>query len=200
MKLSKYIIVLLMAGLLFACKQKGNQVAEEEAPDLPDTTEVKAIPPDQLITPGQAIGHIRLEAGLDSIVRELGRPDTGDAAMGSELATWYANHDTAGYKTSIFARHNMGNADEPVKHIKKILVTSPWFKTAEYISTGNNLKDIRKFYTLKKGSTYTAKGQTIQVYTDMTKGISFEIDPAGNCVSILVHAPNSAADTYINMH
>jgi hypothetical protein len=200
MKASKYFLILITLVIATSCKQKSTNSAGNEAPELPDTTEVRAIPAEQLIKPGLGIGKISLEEGLDSVMQVLGRPDAGDAAMGSQLTTWYANHDTAGYRTSIFSRHNMGNKGENVSHVKKILVTSPWFKTAEYMSTGNTMKDISKYYMLKKGSSYKANGQTINTYTDMAKGISFEIDEDGKCVSILVHKPNSAADTYLNMH
>ncbi|MBD1363578.1 hypothetical protein IDJ77_07135 [Mucilaginibacter sp. ZT4R22] len=200
MKRYTYLTILFAIVLAVACKQKTKDAAGNDTPEPPDTTEVKAIPAEQLISPGQSIGHIKLDGSADSIVQLLGRPDTGDAAMGSQLATWYADHDTAGYQTSIFSRRDMGGKDEPVSRIKKILVTSPWFKTAEYISTGNNLKDIGMYYTLKEGSSYKKNGQTIKTYTDIEKGISFEIDMQGKCVGILVHQPNSAADTYLNMH
>jgi hypothetical protein len=200
MKRYTYLMILIVAVLAAACKQKSNENAGAATPDLPDTTEVRAIPAEQLIKPGEGIGKITIEEGLDSVKQVLGRPDDGDAAMGSQLTTWYANHDTTGYRTSIFSRHNMGSKDENVSHVKKILVTSPWFKTAEYMSVGNTRKDIGKFYTLKEGNSYKAKGQTIKTYTDVAKGISFEIDETGKCVSILVHKPNSTADTYLNMH
>ncbi|MEO7213191.1 hypothetical protein [Mucilaginibacter sp.] len=200
MKRYTYLTILFAMLLAVACKQKSSDAAGNNAPDLPDTTEVKAIPAEQLISPGESIGHIKLEGSADSVVQLLGRPDTGDAAMGSQLATWYADHDSTGYQTSIFSRRHMGGKDEPVSRIKKILVTSPWFKTAEYISTGNNMKDIGKYYTLKEGNSYKAKGQTIKTYSDIAKGISFEIEEDGKCVGILVHKSNSAADTYLNMH
>ncbi|RFZ81369.1 hypothetical protein DYU05_18980 [Mucilaginibacter terrenus] len=196
MKICGYILVFTVVFFTTACKQKsGKQMA-----DVPDTTEVKAIPAEQLIEPGVSIGHIKLNSSLDSAASTLGRPDCSDAAMGSALYTWYADHDTTKYKTSIFAHRNMGGKDEAVQRIKKILVTSPWFKTSEYISTGNTLADIKKYYTLKQGNNHNAQGQTIQTYTDTEKGISFEINPSGKCVGILVYQPNSSADASINMH
>ncbi|OOQ60477.1 hypothetical protein [Mucilaginibacter pedocola] len=205
MKAYVRLMIFFAIVLIAACKQKGNGTSDAadtaDAPDLPDTTEVRAIPAEQLIKPGESIGKIRVGEALDSVILVLGKPDTGDAAMGSQLSTWYANHDTTGYQTSVFSHRNMGGKDENKSHIKKILVTSPWFKTAEYISTGNNMKDIGKYYKLKEGNSYKDKNeQTIKTYSDIARGISFEIDGAGECVSILVHQPNSTADTYLNMH
>jgi hypothetical protein len=196
MKVCGYTLVFTVLFFTTACKQK----SEKQMADVPDTSEVKAIPAEQLVAPGVSIGRIKLNGSLDSAIALLGKPDTGDAAMGSVLNTWYAEHDTTKYKTSIFAKRNMGGKDEAVQRIKKLLVTSPWFKTSEYISTGNTLMDVKKYYTLENGDTYQEHGQTIQTYTDKEKGISFEINPSGKCVGILVYQPNSSVDASINMH
>jgi len=200
MKVCKYIVLLVAVILIVACEQKAAKSTDQEVADAPDTTDASTISPEQLISPGLSIGQIKLDGNLADAIKLLGKPDGGDAAMGSALATWYANHDTTGYRTSIFASRNMGGADENIQHIKKILVTSPWFKTADFISTGNNMQDIAKFYTLKEGNSYTAGGQKIKIYSDIPKGISFEIDAQGQCVGILVHQPNSTAGTYLDMH
>ena len=199
MKVSRYIFILCVIWLAGACRQKGAQVNKNIA-DGPDTTDASAISTEQLISPGQSIGQIKLEGNLSDAIKLLGKPDSSDAAMGSELATWYAKHDTAGYHTSIFAQRNMGGGDEDIAHIKKILVTSPWFKTADYISTGNTVEDIRKYYTLKEENSHTYKGQKITIYTDIAKGISFKVDDQGKCVGILVYQPNSAVDTYLDVY
>ncbi|AMR30759.1 hypothetical protein A0256_04635 [Mucilaginibacter sp. PAMC 26640] len=200
MKVCKYIVLLVAVFLIVACEQKAAKSTDQEVADAPDTTDASTISPEQLISPGLSIGQIKLDGNLADAIKLLGKPDGGDAAMGSALATWYANHDTTGYRTSIFASRTMGGADENIQHIKKILVTSPWFKTADFISTGNNRQDIAKFYTLKEGNSYTAGGQKIKTYSDIPKGISFEIDAQGKCVGILVHQPNSTAGTYLDMH
>lgn len=200
MKICKYLIIILAVAFATSCEQKTEQAITDSAPEAQDTTDASTLSAEQLITPGASIGKLKLEGSMADAVKLLGKPDSGDAAMGSALATWYAKHDTSRYRTSIFARHNMGGADENIQHIKKILVTSPWFKTAEFISTGNTKADIEKYYTLKEGTSYNDKGQKVTNYTDLAKGITFEIDRTSKCVGILVHEPNSAADTYLNMH
>ena len=207
----KYLMIPLLAAALISCKQKGTTIEKTDslktidtiskADDRGDALTDRPIDPKQLIVPGKSIGQMSINESMDSVYAVLGRPDSGDAAMGSSLAIWYAKHDTAGYKTSIFARHNYGGKDEVTQHIRKILITSPWFKTAEGVGNGSALKEIKQHYALKQGQGYQAKGKTIGVYYDVSKGISFEIDPATNkCVGILVHRPDDAGGTYINMH
>lgn len=200
MKVSKSIIIFSAFLLMAACKQKGTPSISNDPPESSDTTDAGTIPADQLISPGGSIGQIKLNSSLADAIKLLGKPDGGDAAMGSSLATWYANHDNTGYRTSIYAHRNMGGQDENTPYIKKILVTSPWFKTADYISTGNDIKDIGKYYTLKEGNSYNLKGEQIKTYADTAKGIAFEIDGKGKCVSVSVYQPNSGPGTYLDMH
>jgi hypothetical protein len=113
---------------------------------------------------------------------------------------WYANHNSAGNRTAVFAHHNMGGKDESVSHVQKILVTSPQFKTNDGAGVGATKQDIQKNYNLKPTSTYSKNGGKVQVYTDLGKGISFEIDGSGKCVGIVVHKANDTAVAYLNMH
>lgn len=161
----------------------------------------RAVTSQQLIVPGKGIGKISIDESMETVFNLLGKPDSSDAAMGSALAVWYAGHKAAGYKTSIFSRHNYTGKDEIFQHVRKILVTSPYFKTKEGIGPGSNSKDIKKHYSLKPGTSYITKGKRIDIYNDVSKGISFEIDSATNiCVGIVVQKTNDANGTYLNMH
>ncbi|MDN3581866.1 hypothetical protein [Mucilaginibacter flavus] len=209
------VLILLIAGL-FACNSSTSKettadtslpasavVRDSEANKLiaPDTATTKPVPANQLITPGKGIGHIMIDDDVQNSIKILGKPDSSDAAMGSSLMVWFARHDASGYRTSIFARHNMGGKDEAISHIQKILVTSPWFKTADGVGVGSTLDAIKKTYTLKSTSSYNSKAGEVEVYTDLDKGISFEISAAsGKCVGVVVHKAHDTAVTYINMH
>jgi hypothetical protein len=95
----------------------------------------------------------------------------------------------------------MGSKDEIISRIQKILVTSPEFKTAEGIGVGALKKEIETDYILKPTDAYKIKGGKVQVYTDLDRGISFEIDSASNkCVGVVVHKPHDNASAYLNMH
>ncbi|AYL97678.1 hypothetical protein [Mucilaginibacter celer] len=156
--------------------------------------------PDWLITPGKGIGHIVLDEDVNNVMKQLGKPDSSDAAMGSSLLVWFAGHNPSGNRTVVFAHHNMGGKDETVSHVRKVLVTSPKFKTADGLGVGSAEGAIRKVYTLKASGSYTNKSGKVQVYTDLAKGISFEIDGGGNCVGVVVHKVTDTAAAYLNMH
>jgi hypothetical protein len=164
-----------------------------------DTSVAKTSQSDWLITPGKSIGHIVLNDDVQNTIKQLGKPDSSDAAMGSALMVWFAKHDPAGYRTAVFSHHNMGGK-ETVSHVQKILVTSPQFKTNDGLGVGSTKQDIQKIYTLKPTGNYTKKAGKVQVYTDLAKGVSFEIDGSGKCVSVVVHKANDTASAYLNMH
>lgn len=177
-------------------KATNDSVAIIADKDESDTV-IKAISPDQLITPGKGIGHILLGEDQAKAIEQLGKPDFGDAAMGSSLVTWYANHDSSSYQTSIFSGRNFGAKDENIAHIKKILVTSPWFNTAEKIGVGSTLHEIKQSFTVH---TNNQLNRGIKTFTDKSKGISFEINNEDKCVGIIVHNTNEEAGTYLDMH
>lgn len=165
-----------------------------------DTGATAASQSDWLVTPGKSIGHIVLNDDVQNAINQLGKPDSSDAAMGSSLLVWFAGHNPAGNRTAVFTHHNMGGKDESVSHVQKILVTSPKFKTSDGVGVGSSKQEIQKTYTLKPTSTYSKAGGKVQVYTDLTKGISFEIDGSDKCVGVVVHKTNDTAVAYLNMH
>jgi hypothetical protein len=182
----------------------GSAVVQDSAANkliASDTSTARPVPVDRLITPGKGIGHVMVNDDAETAIKLLGRPDSSDAAMGSALMVWFAKHDRKGYRTSIFAHRNMGGKEEAVSRIQKILISSPWFKTADGVGVGSSLAAIKKGYTVKATSGYNAKAGKVEVYTDLDKGISFELDKAGDkCVAIVVHTAHDTAATYINMH
>jgi hypothetical protein len=212
MDISKYLIIPILTVSSLQCGHKPTAPNNMGALKSTDTALIlkteeanplkgKSITAKQLVIPGKSIGQAKVNESMEDVFNTLGRPDSSDAAMGSSLAVWYDNHNKAGYKTSIFARHNYNGDNEELQHVRKILVTSPYFRTAESIGCGSTLSQIRKYYTLKKVNSYKEKGQPIDVYSDVAKGISFEIDSGlDKCVAVLVHKPNDEGSANINMH
>ncbi|MDB5286894.1 MAG: hypothetical protein JWR05_1843 [Mucilaginibacter sp.] len=212
MDISKYLIIPIVTVSSLQCGHKHTPSNNMGALKSTDTALIlkteeanplkgKPITAKQLIIPGKSIGQTKVDESMETVFERFGRPDSSDAAMGSSRAVWYDNHNKAGYKTSIFARHNYNGNNEVFQHIRKILVTSPYFRTTEGIGCGSTLSQIRKYYTLKQGNSYKQNGKPIDVYNDVAKGISFEIDPAfDKCVAVLVHKPNDEGSANINMH
>ncbi|RYY35374.1 MAG: hypothetical protein EOP46_10235 [Sphingobacteriaceae bacterium] len=184
MKRAFFIIAVI--PFLFAC----NQQAKEKA----DTTE-------NLIVPGKSIGTFAIGSSADSLIKVLGKPDRSDAAMGSMLNTWYAKHDTAAARTSLFSTREMGTPDDSVSRIKKIIVTSPDFKTKEGLTVGASLAEIGKYYGVRSTGTYKEKGKAYVSYSDLEKGIGFEVDSeTRKSVAINVFKVEDASVAYMNIH
>lgn len=216
------LIILLLSTGLFACNQSSKKqtpadttqqtvdtgkikqpILDDSIAKRPATTDTgtsKTVSADRLINPGRAIGRILLNEDVENVSQLLGRPDSSDAAMGSSLMVWYAKHNSSGYKTSVFSHRNMGGKDENISRIQKILITSPEFKTADGVGVGATRDEIKKAYDLKPTSDYKNKDGKVQVYTDMDKGISFEIDASNKCVGVVVHKAHDTASAYLNMH
>jgi hypothetical protein len=197
----KNSFLLLCCTALFACKQPAQkQNSADTTAQTADTAKAKNAITNKLITPGRSIGDIVLSEDVANVSQLLGRPDSSDAAMGSSLMVWYAGHKTDGYRTSVFAHRKMGDKDEIISRIQKILVSSPQYKTAEGLGVGSSVDEIKKSYNLKPTSDYKNKEGKVQVYTDLDKGISFEIDATGKCVGVVVHQLHDTAVAYLNMH
>ena len=145
----------------------------------------------QLIIPGKAIGETYIGEDMKAVFERLGKPDAGDAAMGKSMCTWYARHEAGGYQTSVFASRDMGKPDETTSRAQQILVTSPFFKTADGIQTGISYRQISTRYTLKKASTFGKGARQLTVYDDKAKGIAFEFNPERLCSGIIVHKPGA---------
>lgn len=154
----------------------------------------------QLIAPGKSIGQTKLLEDAKVVFKRLGKPDSGDAAMGKSLSTWYANHNPKGYQTQIFCSRKMGSADETISRVIQIRITSPYFKTTNGIGVGSTLKQINASFTSKKTSSYQENKQTFFVY-DSVKGIAFEVSAGGKCVGIIVHLlKDYGGTTYLPFH
>ena len=204
-----YSIILIIA-LLSSCSSVEQQqstttttdtAAQTIKIDTPtDKIVEQPIDRDQLIIPGQRIGHLTIGMDAAQATDLLKTPDESDAAMGKSVMTWYANHKKGGYQTSVYCTRNMGGKDESTSRIKKILVTSPFFKTAEGISVGSKQEAMREAFDLEKTGTTIINERPIVVYSDLGRGISFETDIEQDvCVGVIVHAKGEDANTYLNM-
>lgn len=154
-----------------------------------------------MIVPGERVGNMKLGADMQTLSKLSGDPDQSDAAMGGAAYTWFAKHDAAGYRTSVYGHRNMGMAHENILHIKKILITDPAYKTADGINTGLLADSIRKKYSLGDSSVYNVDRKPRSLYADLAKGIAFEVDPlTRRCTAISIFAPNDTASARINMY
>jgi hypothetical protein len=96
----------------------------------------------------------------------------------------------------------MGTTDE-TSRAKQIRITSPWFKTMDYMGMGMHLQTIesKKEFGLKKSAQYTDGDKQFFIYDDADAGIAFEINDKNVCTGIIVHEPGKDVNaSYIAFH
>jgi hypothetical protein len=133
-----------------------------------------------LIVAGQSIG-------------KLPKPDADDSGMGKYRSVWLSKNQAGKETLYIFSVANDPRDIQPRNgvSIRLIRVTSPWYHTANSISTGNALPQILRSFP---GARATDQGQTL--YDDAEEGIIFEFagraTAGAPCIAIMVHPPGEA--------
>jgi len=190
----KHGFIILAAVLLCGCMQNrqlsnANDTTIYQS-NIADTTGDKPVSPVRLIVPGQSIGDISIDENADSVIDMLGKPDAGDAAMGKSIATWYKKRGTITDQIQIYCERRMGT-DSGISKIKIIRITSPGFKTMDYMSTDMHLQTIKskKEFNLVEIGQYRENDKQYFIYDDNNAGIAFEVDRKNMCTGIIVHDP-----------
>lgn len=191
----KHTLIIFASVLLCGCmqnRQLSNSVKDTTVyqTDIADTTGDKPVSPVRLIVPGQGIGDIGIDENADSVINLLGKPDAGDAAMGKSIATWYKKRGAVNDQIQIYCERHMGT-DSSVSQVKIIRITSPGFKTMDYMSTGMHLQTIKskKEFNLVQIGQYMENDKQYFIYDDNKAGIAFEVDLKNMCTGIIVHEP-----------
>lgn len=122
------------------------------------------------IIPGERLGTILINENATAVLDSLGKPDSGDAAMGKAVATW---HEDSENLLSLYTTTKMGVED--FSRIKGIRTFSPKYRTDTNIGVNSSLNEIRKQFELKKVGTFNYGGKVYTLYAT-EKGIGFEID------------------------
>lgn len=147
-----------------------------------------------LVVPGKAIGNTRIDENMDDVIKLLGKPDDGDAAMQKSVAIYYKG----AYSTSILSARDT-EGDHPAAKVKQIRVTSPAFKTADSLHVGSTLDELNAKYQLKKTGTYKAEGGECTIW-DAGHGIAFETNPAKSVIAVIVYSPEEPyKGAYLNI-
>lgn len=181
-----------MAGL-GACQSqqapKEQQAVVADTAAVPATVAAPAMDSAYLVLPGVAIGNTKINENMEDVIRLLGKPDDGDAAMQKAVAIYYKGDNAL----SILSARDTG--ENPVARVKQIRVTSPAFKTPDDLHVGTILQT----GALKKVTTYKAKNNVFTVW-DRGDGVAFEADSAGKCVAVLVYSPEEPyKGAYLNI-
>lgn len=187
---------LLFISLAAACNPAADQQKKSvsTAETVVNVKEEKKADSTKLLIAGKQAGQIYLGQDMKTVSELLGRPDDGDAAMGSALGIWNKKEPLI-----IFSSYRDSNM--VIKDVKQISVSSGSFSTAEGIRTGVSLTVLKKTYPeLKKAASYTRKEEKLTVYDVASKGIAFDVQN-DTCTAITIHPVNkSVNEAYLTMY
>lgn len=140
------------------------------------------------LIPGSQAGKLSIGQDMEQVAAVLGKPVSGDAAMGSTMGIWHLPlaQDLADTIT-VFGSYR--DSTMSVKEVRQITVTGKQNQTAEGLHTGVKLEELQKIYPeLKLVQSYVKeKGEgRMQVYAQDKAGIAFDIIN-GNCTAITIY-------------
>ena len=193
----KYLVIPAVIMLMFGCDSLSSHKSLADSIHAVDTP-LKTIAKAKMIIPGKRIGDICIGESTDSVVLKLGKPDSGDNAMGASVMTWFDKTGRLVHQTSIYTHKTMGAKDERISHVELIRETGPSYKTADYGGASSALKDVMKLYKLKKHPDPANK--KVWLYDNYQTGIGFEVDSTQRCLAVYIYAPGDSAATYLNIH
>lgn len=188
---------LLLVAMATACHSPADQKKDPFSTAHAVTIDKdKKIESTRLIIAGKQAGDIYLGQDMQAVLKLLGKPDDGDAAMGSALAIWNKKEPLL-----IFSSYRDSNM--VIKDVKQVSVSAPGYSTTEGIHTGVSLKALKAAYPeLEKAAAYThlqTKAE-LTVYDAVAKGIAFDVQK-DTCTAITIHPSGKSVNAvYLTMY
>ena len=200
---------IFIALLLFAAcngnlndQQQHTSSQSDSAAVVPDESSA-VIDTAKLIVPGASIGSVKIDEDAALLERQLGKPDSSDAAMGKAWLFWFGKKDAQNNTSELSIFTSYKDTSMNGKSVKLVRTTSSFFETGNGIKVSASFNNVKQQFTIKRIGSYTAKdGRSILLYDDETGGIAFEF--AGSeqtCSGIIVHQKNvPVLNTYLTFH
>ncbi len=181
----KNLIFVLSLILLISCKKETKKIADTIKQDQQSSLQTtKTETNDQeyvnQIIPGKRLGNIILNENTTVVLDSLGKPDSGDAAMGKAISTWRKDSNNL---LSIYTTTKMGIED--FSRIKAIRSLSPDFKTISDLGVNSTLSEIERYFKLNKIGVFPLNGKSYRLYSS-DEGIGFEVGEDQKCHGIVI--------------
>jgi hypothetical protein len=146
------------------------------------------------VVPGVSIGYIILGNNGAETLRKLPKPYASDAGMSQTRQVWKLPEPQGRFDTLFIHTVSNGAIDAQPSEgmtIDLIRTTAKRFRTAQGISVGSSLEEIRKAFP----SVAPVAG-TPTVFDAVQQGIAFEFeqnpDAHSPCIAIMVHPPGQS--------
>ena len=199
--MKKYLLKIFIALTIFSCQQKtkvttttftDTGIKDSIIPTLAVKIDTVKTPVqlNDTILPGVSVGNIKLGEKAEMLIQKKGTPDSSDAAINKTYNEWLTKPTMMDADTvaTSFKTFSVVSAKKEAA-VKRIRITSPMYKTALQVKTGNTLAYIKLQYSsLKKpvATAETIKGDEIEIYDETDEGIAFEIIN-NKCIAIIIH-------------
>jgi hypothetical protein len=166
------------------------------------TASSAALAGSNLVIPGHSIGGIYLREPASRALPALGKPSTGDAAMGRFWAVW-VTHISKSHRQYELDVLTIRDQTGLLEFVEQVRVTSPWFITRQGVRVGSTRSTVLKVFPdarLIDSNSTTHVHQNLVLYDDTRHGILFEfaVDnrrciPSTKCSAILIHPKGQSA-------
>jgi hypothetical protein len=195
----KQLIFCLSLVLFFGCKETPKKTVDNKdktnSPDKTIQKEKHGIGYQKQIVPGKRLGSIILNQDATAIMDSLGKPDSGDAAMGKALSTWGKNPN---HILTLYTSRQMGVED--FSRVKVIRTLSPDYRTEDNLGVNTPLAELKRYYRLEYAGKFAYNGKHYLLYTT-NKGIAFEVGMNQKCHGVLLYDRNeNVTATYLPIY
>ncbi len=196
----KNLVFICLIALFIGCKENlkedekidaGNQTALEDT----ISRKIAEIHYEDQIIPGKRLGNIVINENATAVLDSLGKPDSGDAAMGKAVSTWHENSEDS---LSIYTTTQMGMED--FSRVKAIRTLSPKYRTEKNLGVNSTLSEIEEYFTIKRIGDFTSDGKYYTLFAT-NEGIGFEISEDQVCHGIvLTEKGTEPQQTYLTFY
>lgn len=180
--------------LFFNCTEKPKETekpftqSEANSPTILEENKKKDNYANQII-PGKSLGTIILNQDATAVLDSLGKPDSGDAAMGKAISTWKKGDNLL----TLYTTTQMGV--ENFSRIKAIRSLSKDFKTVDNLGVSSSIDVLKRYYRLDPIGKFTFNGKHYFLYST-PKGIAFEIGMNQICNGVLLYSQDTNPENY----
>ncbi|MDP2686244.1 MAG: hypothetical protein Q8O62_03425 [Aequorivita sp.] len=180
--------------LFFNCSEKSKKSEsplkqnEANSPTILEENKKKDNYANQII-PGKRLGSIILNQNATAVLDSLGKPDSGDAAMGKAISTWKKGDNLLTLYTTTQA------GIENFSRIKAVRSLSKDFKTVDNLGVNSSLAKLKRYYKLNPVGKFTYNGKHYFLYTT-EKGIAFEVGLNEKCKGVLVYLQDTNLENF----
>ena len=181
---------LLLAGLPYLLLLTGCR-DDRGAPIQESDSETNAFAPNNGVDSsftfvgGQHLGEVKLRETTEDVVKALGQPVGGDAAMGRAIAIFSVpDGDTTATLTTGSTRFMP--PDSTVYRVEFVRTTARKYRSPEGLGVGSTRAEVELIYPLTPLGSFTEQRDKYEVY-DTDRGVGFEIGADSLVHGIVIH-------------